>query len=95
MQSESVRNMRHFAEVLKRLFSKGWKSEGQNDEGFWERIEAFDFDPFRYCTDAAEGQRKAFQGTFESKAAGEVFGWSASTTSRKVRRILRRTFLKN
>jgi hypothetical protein len=60
MRSESERNMRHFAEVLKRLFSKGWKSGGKEEDGFWDRIEGFEFDPFRYCSDAASGQRKAF-----------------------------------
>jgi hypothetical protein len=34
MQSESERNMRHFAEVLKRLFSKGWESGGKEEYGF-------------------------------------------------------------
>jgi hypothetical protein len=73
MQSESERNMRHFAEVLKWLFSKGWESGGKDEDGFWDRIEGFEFDPFRYCSDAASGQRKAFQGTFRSSEGRGVW----------------------
>jgi hypothetical protein len=73
MHFESERKMRHFADVLKRLFSKGWKRGGMEEDGFWDRIEGFEFDPFRYCSDAASGQRKAFQGTFMSSEGRGVW----------------------
>jgi hypothetical protein len=64
MQLESERNMSHFAGVIKKVFPKGWQgSEGDN--GFWQQIEGFAFNPYKFSSDAASGQRKAFERAFK------------------------------
>jgi hypothetical protein len=64
MQSESERNMRHFAGVIEKIFLKGWEGK-EGDNGFWEKIEGFGFNPYKFCSDAASGQKKALQGAFK------------------------------
>jgi hypothetical protein len=61
MQSESERNMRHFARVIEKLFLKGWEGK-EGDNGFWEKIEGFGFNPYKFWSDAALEQKKALQG---------------------------------
>jgi hypothetical protein len=64
MQSESERNMSHFAGVIGKVFLKGWQESG-GDNGFWQQIEGFAFNPYKFSLDAASGQRKAFERAFK------------------------------
>jgi hypothetical protein len=64
MQSESEKNMSHFASVLGNFFLKGWGGSG-GDNGFWQQIEGFAFNPYKFMLDAASGQRKAFERAFK------------------------------
>jgi hypothetical protein len=65
MQSESERNMRHFAGVIEKIFLKGWEGK-EGDNGFWEKIEGFGFNPYKFCLDAASRQKKSASGCVQS-----------------------------
>jgi hypothetical protein len=91
MQFESERNMRHFAEVLKRLFSKGWESGEKEEDRFWDRIEGFELTLSDTARTRLQGRERHFRAR-SGAVRGEVFGWTASIISRKVCGMLRRTF---